>query len=97
VRNERLKELPADFSVQATHSIHCPTPADCQIRHVETFRRVLGVLAAQGQQIVECNTELLFGIPTKVLLDEGRSKTVKAGGHRSVSREKVTRPRDPED
>jgi hypothetical protein len=58
VREKRLKEVPADFPVQATHAIHRPAPADCQIGHVETLRRVVRVLAAQGQQIVERYAEL---------------------------------------
>ena len=62
VRKERLKDLPADLPVQAAHAIDRPAPPDCQIGHVEAFRRVVRVLAAQGQQIVECDAELLFGI-----------------------------------
>ena len=50
---ERLKEMPAHFSMQATHAIDRPAAPDSQIGHVETFRRVVRVLAAQGQQIVE--------------------------------------------
>ena len=62
--------MPAHLPVQAAHAIHRPAPADCQIRHVEAFRRVVRILAAQGQQIVERYAELLFGISTEVLLDE---------------------------
>ena len=40
------------------------------------------------------NAELLFGVTTEVLLDEGRSKTVKAGGHRRVGGEEIARSRD---
>ena len=94
VRKERLKEMPADFPVQATHAIDRPAPADRQIGHVETLRRVVRVLAAQGQQIVEWYAELLLGIATEVLLDEGRRKTVKAGGHRRVGGEEVACSRD---
>jgi len=42
-----------------------------------------------GQQIVECYAELLLGIITEVLLDEGRSEPVKAGGHCGVRGEEV--------
>ena len=52
-RKERLEEVPAHLPVQATHAIDRPAPADCQIGHVETLRRVVRILAAQGQQIVE--------------------------------------------
>ena len=90
-RKQRQKEAPADLPVQAAYAIHRAAPADGQIRHVERLRRVGRVLAAQGQQIVKRNAELLFGIPPKVLLDEGRIKTVKAGGHRRVGGEEITR------
>ena len=46
VRKERLKEVPADFPMQATYAIHRPAPPDCQIGHVETLRRVVRILAA---------------------------------------------------
>ena len=35
-----------------------------------------------------------LGVSAEVLLDEGRSETVKAGGHRRVGGEEVARPRD---
>ena len=35
-----------------------------------------------------------LGVSTEVLLDEGRSETVKAGGHRRVGSEEITRPSD---
>ena len=53
VRKERLKEMPADFPMQAAYAIHRAAAANRQIGHVERFRRVVRVLAAQGQQIVE--------------------------------------------
>ena len=94
VGKKRLKEAPADFPVQATHAIDGPAPADRQIGHVEALRRVVRVLAAQGQQIVECYAELLLGIAAEVLLDEGRCEAVKTGGHGRVGGEEVPRSRD---
>ena len=41
-----------------------------------------------------CNAELLFGVPPKVLFDEGGSKTVKTGGDRRVGGEEITRSCD---
>jgi len=49
----------------------------------------VGVLAAQGQQIVEWNAEFMLGVSPKVRRDEGRHKTVKAGSHRRVGREEI--------
>ena len=85
--------MPADFSMQAAHAIHRPAAPDRQIGHVETLRRIVRILAAQGQQIVECYAELLLGITTQVLLDETRRETVKAGGHCRVRGEQVPRSR----
>ena len=83
--------MPADLPMQAAHAIHRPAAADGQIGHVETLRRVVRILAAQGQQIVERNAELLLRIPAEVLFDESRSETVKAGGHCRVGGEKISR------
>ena len=94
VRKERLEDVPAHLPVQATHAVDRPAPADRQIGHVETFRRVVWVLAAQGQQIADSNAKLFLGVPTEVLLDESRSEAVKAGSHRSVRGEEITRARD---
>ena len=85
--------MPANFSMQATHAIHRPAAADGQIGHVETLGRVVRILAAQGQQIVECQAELFLGIPTEVLLDESRSETIKARSHRRMGCEKISRAR----
>ena len=54
---------------------------------------VVRILAAQGQQIVECDAKLLLGVPPKVLFDESRSEAVKAGGDGRVGGEEVSRPR----
>jgi hypothetical protein len=86
---KRRKEVPADFSMQATHAIHCPAPADGEIRHVETLRRVIRILAAQGKQVAEFYAEFLLGIITKVLLNERRIETVKAGSYCRVSGEEI--------
>ena len=43
---------------------------------------------------MERDAELVLGIPTEVLLDEGRSETVKTGGHRRVGGKEVARSRD---
>ena len=58
-RKQRPKEPPAHLPVQAAHAIDRPAAADGQIRHVERLRRVVRVLAAQGQQIVKGDAELL--------------------------------------
>src|SRR3984893_12355447 len=91
---ERQKDLPAHLSVQATYAIDRSAPADRQICHIEACRRVVRFLAAQREQIVERYAELLHGITAEVLLDEGRSETVKAGGHCRVGGEEIPRSSD---
>ena len=49
VLKKRFKEVPAHPAMQAAHAIHRPAAANRQISHVERFRRVVRVLAAQGQ------------------------------------------------
>ena len=93
-RKERRKEMPAHLSVQAAHAIDRPASADRQIGHVEVLRRVVRVLAAQRQQIVERDAELLPGVAAEAVLDQGRSETVEAGGHRRVRGEEIARARD---
>src|SRR5258708_6077838 len=91
-RKERQKDVAAHLPVQAAHAVDRPAASDRQVRHVEAFRGVVRVPAAQGQQIARWDAESLLGITTEVLLDEGRSKTVKAGGHCSVGSKKVPNP-----
>src|ERR1017187_1040931 len=86
--------MPANLPMQATHAIHRPAAADGQIGHVETLRRVVRILAAQSQQIAEGNAEFLLCITAEVLLDEGRSETVKAGSHGRVGGKEISRSRD---
>ena len=90
---EGFKEMPADFPMQATHAIHGPASPDREIGHVETLRQVVWILAAQGQQIVDCNAKLILRIPAKVLFDKSRRETVKAGGDGGVGGEQVSCPR----
>src|SRR6266545_1504106 len=48
-REQWQKQVPAYLSVQSANTVHGPTSADCQIRHVERLRYVSRVLAAKGQ------------------------------------------------
>src|ERR1039457_2654518 len=85
--------MPADFTMQTAHAIHRAAATDGQIGHVETFRRVVRILAAQGQQTMEADAELFSSIMTEVLFDEHWSETIKARSHRRVGREYISRPR----
>src|ERR1700678_3354441 len=49
---KRLKEAPAHLPMQATYAIHRSASADCQVSHVETFRRVIRILSAESQHIL---------------------------------------------
>src|ERR1017187_10463582 len=92
VREERRKEMAADFLMQATDAIHCPAPAYGEICHVETLQGVIRVLAAQGQQVGEFYAEFLLGIITEVLRNERRIETVKARSHCCVGGEEIADP-----
>src|ERR1035438_5378550 len=76
--------------MQAANAVHRAAAANGQISHVETFRSVVRILAAQGQQIVECYAKLFRGIMTKVLFDERRRETIKARSHWRMGREKIS-------
>src|ERR1019366_10393080 len=56
---------------------------------VETLRRVVRILAAKRQQIVERYAEPLLGITTHVLLDQIRGETVETRSHSRVGREEI--------
>ena len=91
---KRLEEVPADLSVQAAHAVDRPAPAHRQVCHVEGLRRVVRVLPAQCQKIVDSNAELLPGVPSEILLDESRGETVEPCRDRSMRGKEVSRPRD---
>ena len=80
------------FPCKRLTPLTAPLPRMRQIRHIERLRRVVRILAAESQQVMERNAELLLGIATEVLLDEGRSETVKAGGHRGMRGKQVACP-----
>lgn len=85
VRKQRPKQVPAHLAVQAAHTIHCATPADRQIRHIERLRRGVRIFAAQGQQIIERDAELLPRVPPpQTVFNLGWLEPVKTGGHRRV-------------
>src|SRR5579871_452690 len=77
--------------MQTAHAIHGTAATDGQIGHVKTLRSVVWILAAQGQQIAERNTEFP-GITAEVLLDERRTEPVKPGGDSRVRGEEIARP-----
>ena len=94
VREERPEQLPADLAMQLAHAVDRATAANRQIGHVEGLRRIVRVLATQGQQILAGDAEPLLGIAAEVLLDERGSKTIEAGRHRRVGGEEVARAGD---
>ena len=83
--------MPAHFPMQATHTIHSSASPNCQIGHVEAFRRVVRIMAAEREQIIQCDAEFLHGVTAQVLFDERLSEPVKAGGHRRVCSKDVPR------
>src|SRR5664280_2037149 len=90
-RKERLKKVPAHFTVQTAHAIHGPASADRQIGHIEILCGVIRVLTAQRQQITERDAELFMRVTTQATFDEGWSKTVKASGYSGMAGEYIAR------
>ena len=43
LREERLKNVPTDGSMELTDSIHQSTSAHCQVGHVEGFIRAVAI------------------------------------------------------
>jgi hypothetical protein len=56
---------------------------------VKILCRVIRVLTAQGQEIVEWDAEFVLSVPPKVGRDQGRCETVKACSHRRVGGEEI--------
>jgi hypothetical protein len=69
------EEAPAHLAVQAAHAVHRPAPAHRQVGHVEILRRVVRVPAAQGQQILERDAELLRGVARPGIARSGRERS----------------------
>jgi len=63
-REERLEQAPAHFAVQTAYPVDGAAAPDRQVRHVERFRRVVRVLAAQGQQLAPRYPEPLLRVTT---------------------------------
>ena len=88
-RKQRRKKLPAHLPVQAADAIHPAASTNCQIGHIEILCRVVRVLAAESQQIVQRNAELRPSVTTQGVFDKGGGKPVKARGHRGVGGEEI--------
>ena len=93
VGKERLEDVPAHLPVQAADAVDRAAPADGQVGHIETLRRVVRVLAAHRQQIVDGDAKLVLGVLAEVVLDESGSEAVEARGDRGVGGEEVPRSR----
>ena len=91
VRKQRFKQMPAYPAVQSAHAVDGSTAVYRQMRHVEKFGSIVGVLLSQRQQLPYRNTQLLFGIAGQILLDQRGGETVKAGGDRGVRGKQIAR------
>src|SRR5215471_898136 len=91
-RKERLKECAAHLAVQAADAVNRATPADCQVRHVEFFIGIVGVLASKRQQVAE--TDLYgFGVKVEVLGNQVRWEAIETGRHGRVRSKKIASAR----
>ena len=82
------------MATSRAHAIHRSAPANGQIRHVETLRRVARILGPRGQQTVEMDAEIVLGIAAEVLLDQSPREAIEAGGHCRVGGEQLPRLRN---
>src|SRR5262249_27653530 len=77
--------------MQTAHTIDLAASSQREIRHIERFRTIKGVLSSQSHQLVKVDSQLV-GIPAEILPHQLRRKTVEAGFHWGVGGKKVSRP-----
>ena len=84
--------LRLTFSVQPAHAVDRATAAHRQIRHVEGFLVVVGILPSQGHQVPEREAQLILGIIAKILPHQIRREAIETRGHRGMRGEEVPGP-----
>src|SRR5208283_187848 len=67
-RKERLKDAPAHLAVQPAHSVDDAATPHGEIGHIEIFRVIIRVCAAESEQVAERKAETVSGIPSEILL-----------------------------
>ncbi len=93
VRHHAPPELARDARVQARHGVLVRREAHREDRHREELARLVAHLAAELEELVERDAELV-DVPAEVLPQELRREHVDARGHGRVGREDVAGRRD---
>src|SRR5206468_7753837 len=75
---ERLEDAPAHLAVQAAHAVDRTAAPDGEIRHVEWLVRVVRILPAEREEIVQRDAETFLGILADEALEEGRGEAIEA-------------------
>ena len=90
---QRLEDAPAHFAVQLAHAVDRATAAYRQIRHVERFLVVVGILSTQGHQVPEREAQLTLGVIAEMLPHQMRREAIETRGHGGVGGEEIPGPR----
>ena len=59
--------MSANLAVQTTDAVHRTATANGQIGHVEALPMIIGICPAQGHQVIEIDTQFVFGVLAKKL------------------------------
>ena len=86
LREERLPHLAGDLAVAAAHAVARAAHLDAEWRHHELLVGVVGTGAAELQEAVEIESDLL-GVVAEHLDDLADVVSLVPGGHRRVGRE----------
>lgn len=91
---EAPEEPAAHLAVQAAHPVDRAAAPEGEVGHVERLVRVVRVLPAERQEILEPDAQVPLGVSAEVPVDEGRREAVEARGYRGVRGEEVAGTRD---
>src|SRR5713226_7051795 len=89
-REERLEDAPAHLAMQAAHAVDRAAAPDGEIRHVEWFIRVVRILPAEREDIVERDAQAFLGVLPQKELNESRGEAIEARRDRGVRGEDVS-------
>ena len=91
-REERLKERPANLSVERADGVHCAARTDGEVSHVERLEVIVAILPAKGQKIGDGDAEMIFGIRAEVLCDQFWREAVESGRDGGMGGENIADP-----
>ena len=78
--------------MQLAHAVDRATAAYRQVRHIEGFLVVVGILPSQGHQVPEREAQLTFGVIAEMLPHQVRREAIETRGHGGVRGEEIPSP-----